>query len=193
MTTKTISIIDDDPGVLEALGVLFASRGYEVDQHTSAKSFLSAPYVSSCIICDVRMPEMTGLDLLREMKAKIDPRPIVILTGHGDIEMAVQAVRLGAFEFFEKPFKHDKLIETIERAESELAQLTELRERVESLTQRQKETLRYLIEGLATKDIALKLGLSPRTVEIHRAFVMSKMNAKSVADLLRTCMRLGWK
>lgn len=190
---KAISIIDDDPGVLDALSVLFASRGYEVAKHTSAKSFLDAPYLRGCIISDVRMPGMTGLDLLRDLKARLDPRPILILTGHGDIEMAVQAVRLGAFEFFEKPFKHDKLLEAIERAENELVELTELRERVESLTQRQKETLRYLIEGLATKDIAIKLGLSPRTVEIHRAFVMSKMNAKSVADLLRTCMRLGWK
>jgi two-component system response regulator FixJ len=191
--TKAISIIDDDPGVLDAISVLFASKGYQVAKHASAKSFLEAPYLSGCVITDVRMPEMTGLDLLREMKAKLDPRPILILTGHGDIEMAVQAVRLGAFEFFEKPFKHDKLLDTIERAESELIEMSELRERIESLTQRQKETLRHLIEGLATKDIAIKLGLSPRTVEIHRAFVMSKMNAKSVADLLRICMRLGWK
>ncbi len=190
---KAISIIDDDPGVLDALATLLSSKGYEVAKHASAKSFFEAPYLAGCVISDVRMPEMTGLDLLREMKAKMDPRPIIVLTGHGDIEMAVQAVRLGAFEFFEKPFKHDKLMQTIERAEAELVGLTELRERVESLTQRQKETLRYLIDGLATKDIALKLGLSPRTVEIHRAFVMSKMNAKSVADLLRTCMRLGWK
>ncbi len=191
--SKKISIIDDDPGVLDALSVLLSSKGYEVAQHASAKSFLDAQYISGVVVSDVRMPEMTGLDLLHEMKTRMDPRPIIILTGHGDIEMAVQAVRLGAFEFFEKPFKHDKLLETIERAETELGELTELRQRVESLTQRQKETLRYLIEGLATKDIALKLGLSPRTVEIHRAFVMSKMNAKSVADLLRTCMRLGWK
>lgn len=190
---KAISIIDDDPGVLDALAVLLSSKGYEVTKHTNAKAFLDAPYIAGCVITDVRMPEMTGLDLMREMKARMDPRPILILTGHGDIEMAVQAVRLGAFEFFEKPFKPDKLLETIQRAEDELEDLNELRERVESLTQRQKETMRYLIEGLATKDIALKLGLSPRTVEIHRAFVMSKMNAKSVADLLRTCMRLGWK
>jgi two-component system, LuxR family, response regulator FixJ len=190
---KTISIVDDDAGVLEALSVLFASRGYTVEKHSSARSFIAAPYVRGPVISDVRMPDMTGLDLLREMKEKLDPRPIIILTGHGDIEMAVQAVRLGAFEFFEKPFNHDKLLGTVERAEQELSELNELRERVESLTQRQKETLRFLIEGLATKDIALKLGLSPRTVEIHRAFVMSKMNAKSVADLLRICMRLGWK
>lgn len=191
--TKAISIIDDDPGVLDSLSILFSSKGYQVARHASAQAFLAADYVSGCVITDVRMPEMTGLDLLRTLKAKMDPRPIVVLTGHGDIEMAVQAVRIGAFEFFEKPFKHDKLIETIERAEVELDQLTELRKRFESLTQRQRETLRYLIEGLATKDIALKLSLSPRTVEIHRAFVMSKMNAKSVADLLRICLRLGWK
>ncbi|MGE0626900.1 MAG: response regulator transcription factor [Hyphomicrobiaceae bacterium] len=191
--TQAISIIDDDPGVLDALSTLFSSKGYEVVTHSSAKSFLNSRYLSGCVISDVRMPEMTGLDLLREMKSQMDPRPIVILTGHGDIEMAVQAVRLGAFEFVEKPFKSDKLMKTVEQAEVVLGELTELRERFESLTQRQKETMRYLIEGLATKDIALKLGLSPRTVEIHRAFVMSKMNAKSVADLLRICMRLGWK
>lgn len=190
---KAISIVDDDPGVLEALSVLLTSKGYEVAKYTSAKAFLAAPFVYGCVVTDVRMPETTGLDLLREMKSKMDLRPILILTGHGDIEMAIQAVRLGAFEFFEKPFKPDKLLAAIDRAEAELRELTELGERVESLTQRQKETLRYLIDGLATKDIALKLGLSPRTVEIHRAFVMSKMNAKSVADLLRTCMRLGWK
>ena len=190
--SQAISIIDDDPGVLDALSTLFTSKGYEVATHTSAKSFLNARYLSGCVISDVRMPEMTGLDLLREMKSEMDPRPIIILTGHGDIEMAVQAVRLGAFEFIEKPFKSEKLLKTIEQAENVLDELTELRERFESLTQRQKETMRYLIEGLATKDIALKLGLSPRTVEIHRAFVMSKMNAKSVADLLRLCMRLGW-
>lgn len=190
---KAINIIDDDPGVLDALSILFESRGYDVSKHESAESFLAAEYTKGCVITDVRMAEMSGLELLQRMKSQMDPRPIVILTGHGDIEMAVQAVRMGAFEFFEKPFKHDRLIETIERAERELEELTELRERIESLTQRQKETLRHLIDGLATKDIALKLGLSPRTVEIHRAFVMSKMNAKSVADLLKTCMRLGWK
>ncbi len=191
--SKSISIIDDDPGVLDSLAVLLGSKGYEVAKYSSARDFLDAAYLPGCVISDVRMPEMTGLDLLREMKAKMDPRPILILTGHGDIEMAVQAVRLGAFEFFEKPFKPDKLLETVGKAEAELEEVEELRERFESLTQRQRETLRYLIDGLATKDIALKLGLSPRTVEIHRAFVMSKMNAKSIADLLRTCMRLGWK
>ena len=190
---QAISIIDDDPGVLDALSTLFNSKGYKVAKHDSAKSFLAAEYLPGCVISDVRMPDMTGLDLLREMKAQMDPRPIVILTAHGDIEMAVQAVRLGAFEFVEKPFKSDKLLKIVEQAEVVLEELTELRERFESLTQRQKETMRFLIEGLATKDIALKLGLSPRTVEIHRAFVMSKMNAKSVADLLRICMRLGWK
>jgi two-component system response regulator FixJ len=190
---SAINIIDDDPGVLGALSALFSSKGYEVAEFSSAKAFLEAPYLSGCIITDVRMPEMTGLELLRELKSQMDPRPVILLTAHGDIEMAVQAVRMGAYEFVEKPFKNDTLLKTIEQAEVVLEELTELRSRFESLTQRQTETMRYLIEGLATKDIALKLGLSPRTVEIHRAFVMSKMNAKSVADLLRTSMRLGWK
>jgi two-component system, LuxR family, response regulator FixJ len=191
--SKAINIIDDDPGVLDAVSALFASKGYETSTHLSAKSFLEAPYLSGCIICDVRMPEMTGLDLLRELKSRTDPRPVILLTAHGDIQMAIQAVRLGAHEFVEKPFKSDRLLGIVEQAETVLTELTELRDRVESLTQRQKETMRFLIEGLATKDIASKLGLSPRTVEIHRAFVMSKMSAKSVADLLRVSMRLGWK
>ena len=191
--TKAITIIDDDPGVLDAISTLFASKGYEVATHLSARSFLDAPYLSGCIITDVRMPQMTGLDLLRELKSRTDPRPIIILTAHGDIEMAIQAVRLGAYEFIEKPFKSDRLLTMVEQAETMLGELTELRDRLEGLTQRQKETMRFLIDGLATKDIAVKLGLSPRTVEIHRAFVMSKMNAKSVADLLRISMRLGWK
>ena len=191
--TKAITIIDDDPGVLDAVSTLFSSKGYETATHLSARSFLDAPYLSGCIITDVRMPQMTGLDLLRELKSRTDPRPVIILTAHGDIEMAIQAVRLGAYEFIEKPFKSDRLLTMVEQAESLLGELTELRDRLEGLTQRQKETMRFLIEGLATKDIAVKLGLSPRTVEIHRAFVMSKMNAKSVADLLRISMRLGWK
>ena len=190
---KAVSIIDDDPGVLDAVSTLFASKGYEVATHLSARKFLAAPYLKGIIITDVRMPEMTGLDLLRELKAGADPRPLIVLTAHGDIEMAIQAVRLGAYEFIEKPFKSDRLLTMVEQAETMLGELTELRDRLEGLTQRQKETMRFLIDGLATKDIAVKLGLSPRTVEIHRAFVMSKMNAKSVADLLRISMRLGWK
>lgn len=190
---KAINIIDDDKGVLDALSALFTSKGYTASTHSSAKAFLTAPFVSGCIISDVRMPEMTGLDLLRELKNRVDPRPVIMITAHGDIEMAIQAVRMGAYDFIEKPFKNDKLLATVLEAEKVLTELTELRDRVDSLTERQKETMRYLIEGMATKDIALKLGLSPRTVEIHRAFVMSKMNAKSVADLLRISMRLGWK
>ena len=191
--SKAINIIDDDKGVLEALSALFTSKGYAVATHTSAKAFLDAPFLSGCIISDVRMPEMTGLDLLRVLKDRIDPRPIILLTAHGEIAMAIQAVRMGAYDFVEKPFKTDKLLATVVEAERVLAELTELRHRVDSLTDRQKETMRFLIDGMATKDIALELGLSPRTVEIHRAFVMSKMNAKSVADLLRVSMRLGWK
>ena len=191
--SKAVNIIDDDPGVLDAVSTLFASKGYDVATHLSAKGFLDAPFLSGCIITDVRMPQMTGLDLLRELKARTDPRPIIMLTAHGDIEMAIQAVRLGAYDFIEKPFKSDRLLAVVEQAEFVLAELTELRDRVDGLTQRQKETMRFLIEGLAPQDLASKLGLSPRTVEIHRAFVMSKMNAKSVADLLRISMRLGWK
>lgn len=191
--SQAVNIIDDDPGVLDSLSLLFESKGYEVARHISALDFLAADYLSGCVISDVRMPEMTGLDLVREMKAQMDPRPIVLLTAHGNIEMAVQAVRMGAYEFVEKPFKSEKLLTIVEQAENVLAELTAFRDRIDSLTQRQKETMRHLLDGLATKDIALKLGLSPRTVEIHRAFVMSKMNARSVADLLRICMRIGWK
>ena len=141
---------------------------------------------------------MTGLDLLRELKSLEDPRPIVLLTGHGDIEMAVQAIKLGAFDFIEKPFNEERLLGSIEKALAAATssleikiQLADLKERYQSLTDRQRDTMHLLIRGLANKEIGLRLSISPRTVEIHGTWVMNKMSARTLTDLVRMGMALG--
>lgn len=196
--TATVSIIDDDPSVLDAIAMLLRTHGHWPASYSSARALLDAPFAPGCIVSDVRMPEMTGLDLLRELKSLEDPRPIVLLTGHGDIEMAVQAIKLGAFDFIEKPFNEERLLGSIEKALAAATssleiklQLADLKERYQSLTDRQRDTMHLLIRGLANKEIGLRLGISPRTVEIHRTWVMNKMSAKTLTDLVRMGMALG--
>jgi two-component system response regulator FixJ len=189
--SKCISIVDDDVAVRDALAILMAANGYEIGAHASAKDFLASPYLWGCVISDLRMPDMSGLDLLQAMKTRNDVRPVILLTGYGDIDLAIQAIRGGAFEFIEKPFNNVELLELVERAAAQDEQLTELRNRYESLTERQRETMSLMATGMPTKEIARTLDLSPRTVEIHRAFVMSKMNAGSLAELVKQSMRLG--
>ena len=146
------------------------------------------------------MPGLSGLDLQRELSDRKSPAPLILITGHGDIEMAVMAIKAGAHDFIEKPFDESRLLASIEDAVSRRGKDAEeemetavLAARVAELSERQRQVMDLAVQGLTNKQIANQLGISPRTVEIHRAFVMSKMNAKSVADLLRTCMRLGWK
>lgn len=192
-----VTIVDDDASVLDALSILLRTHGHGVVSYSSAKDLLAMPAAPGCIICDVRMPEMNGLELLHKLTASGDTRPIILLTGHGDVEMAMRAVKLGAHDFIEKPFKEERLLEAVraglevsERTQAEQAELAELRGRVASLTQRQRETMELLVQGLANKDIAAQLGISPRTVEIYRAWVMSKMGAKSLAELVHMSIRL---
>jgi two-component system response regulator FixJ len=196
--TATVSVIDDDPSVLDAIAMLLRMQGHSPATYSSARALLDAPFAPGCIVSDVRMPEMTGLDLLRDLKARDDPRPIVLLTGHGDIEMAVQAIKLGAFDFIEKPFKDERLLESVDKALAAATsslevklQLADLKERYQSLSDRQRDTMQLLIRGLANKEIGLRLGISPRTVEIHRTWVMNKMSAKTLTDLVRMSMALG--
>jgi two-component system response regulator FixJ len=193
----TVSIIDDDLAVLDAIGMLLRTQGYSPASFPAARAFLDAPFAPGCIVSDVRMPEMTGLDLLRELKVKDDPRPILLLTGHGDIEMAVQAIKMGAFDFIEKPFSDERLLGSVEQALAEASnslevklQLAELKERYQSLTDRQRDTMHLLVRGLANKEIGQRLGISPRTVEIHRTWVMNKMSARTLTDLVRMGMAL---
>lgn len=194
----TVSLIDDEASVLDAVGMLLSTNDYTVACYSDARSFLSAPFAAGCIVSDVRMPGTTGLDLLRNLRSSKDTRPLILLTGHGDVEMAVQAIKLGAYDFIEKPFSNDRLLDgvaqallTAETSHEETLHLQELRERYNSLSERQRDTMRLLIRGLANKEIALQLGISPRTVEVHRTWVMTKMSAKTLVDLVRMAMALG--
>lgn len=195
---ETVSVIDDEASVRDAVAMLLETNGYTVSTYDSVRAFLDAPFAPGAIISDVRMPGATGLDLLRDLQAKEDPRPIILLTGHGDIEMAVQALKIGAFDFIEKPFDMERLLASVAAAVEVSAnslkttlELNELRQRYASLSDRQRDTMHFLVKGLSNKEIAQELGISPRTVEIHRTWVMTRMAAKSMADLVRMGIALG--
>ena len=196
--SKTVSVIDDEASVRDAIAMLLETHGLAVACFDGAAAFLAAPFAAGCIVSDVRMPEISGLDLLRTLQGARDPRPLLLMTGHGDVELAVQAIKLGAFDFVEKPFSNDRLIASVEEAlvasESSLKERIErddLRSKFTSLSDRQRDTMQLLIRGLSNKEIGLQLGISPRTVEIHRTWVMQKMSARSIADLVRMSMALG--
>lgn len=196
--SKTISVIDDEASVRDAVAMLLESHGMAVACYDGAEAFLAAPFTAGCVVSDVRMPDVSGLDLLRKLRATGDPRPLILMTGHGDVELAVQAIKLGAFDFVEKPFSDERLLATVEEAliasESSLKErieLEDLQSKYAALSDRQRDTMQLLIRGLSNKEIGQQLGISPRTVEIHRTWVMTKMSARSIADLVRMAMALG--
>lgn len=196
--SKTVSVIDDEASVRDAVAMLLETHGMTVACYESAADFLKAPFAPGAIVSDVRMPEISGLDLLRTLQGTGDPRPLLLMTGHGDVELAVQAIKLGAFDFVEKPFSNERLVQSVEQAlvasESSLKvrlELDELKARLASLSDRQRDTMQLLIRGLSNKEIGQQLGISPRTVEIHRTWVMTKMSARSIADLVRMGLALG--
>lgn len=192
-----VSVIDDEPSVRDAITLLLETRGYAVESFEGVRSFLAAPMRPGVVVSDVRMPGVTGLDLLRHMQETGDPRPLILLTGHGDIEMAVQALKLGAFDFVEKPFSTERLLAGVEGALDKsqntlrhALELLELKDRYASLSERQRDTMRFLVQGMSNKEIAIQLGISPRTVEIHRTWVMTRMSASSMAELVRMSVAL---
>ncbi len=196
--SDTVAIIDDEASVRDAVSMLLETNGYTVAAYASATEFLNAPFAPGVIVSDVRMPETTGLDLVQRLKSKDDPRPVILLTGHGDIEMAVQALKLGAYDFIEKPFELDRLLSSVASAIKTSVtslkttlELQELKGRYGSLSERQRDTMHLLIRGMSNKEIGLELGISPRTVEIHRTWVMTRMQAKSMAELVRMGLALG--
>ncbi len=196
--SKTVSIIDDEASVRDAVAMLLETHGLTVACYDGAEAFLAAPFAAGCIVSDVRMPDVSGLDLLRKLQSEGDPRPVLLMTGHGDVELAVQAIKLGAFDFVEKPFSNERLIASVEEAlvasESSLKErleLDDLKSKFAGLSDRQRDTMQLLIRGLSNKEIGQQLGISPRTVEIHRTWVMTKMSARSIADLVRMAMALG--
>lgn len=192
--TYPIYVVDDDADVRDSLRVLLESNGYRVVDYPSARLFLDA-YDSSttgCLVTDIRMPDMDGLSLQRHLLEQGHILPVIIMTGHGDVPLAVRAMKAGAIDFIEKPFEEETLIFGIQRA-LELSRQTTEKQRVNeaaafllaSLTGREREVLDLLVLGKANKVIANDLGISPRTVEIHRGHVMEKLKAKSLSDLVR--------
>jgi two-component system response regulator FixJ len=195
----TVALIDDDEAVLRSLQLLLRNRGIEVHCFGSAEDFLEGLERRSfrCIVCDVRMPGLTGLDLQQELKRRRNITPLILITGHGDIAMAVRAIKEGALDFIEKPFDDERLVASIAAAEEKGQQQAvgdthraELQARFAELSPRERQVMALVAEGLANKEIALRLEISPRTVESYRAWVMEKMGASNLADLVRKAMML---
>jgi len=192
-----VFIVDDDEGVRSSLRLLIKSIGLAATAFGSAREFLDKhnPTQPGCLVLDVRMPQMSGLELQEQLNRQGAMIPVIFITGHGDVPMAVEAMQAGAFDFLEKPFRDQDLIDRIQRAlEKDRANrtlLTErslIRERLESLTPREREVLDMVAGGKPNKIMAADLGVSQRTVEIHRARVMEKMGASSLAQLVRMVM-----
>ena len=195
----TVFIVDDDDAVRSSLRLLLKSVGLQATAFPSARDYLAAwdPDQPGCLVLDVRMPGMSGLELQEELNRRGAIVPVIFITGHGDIPMAVEAMQHGAFDFLQKPFRDQDLIDRIQKAtERDAANRAQLREkeqiriRYESLTPREREVLTLVTAGKANKVMAGDLGVSQRTVEIHRARVMEKMHAASLAQLVRMVMDL---
>jgi len=196
----TVFVVDDDEAVRDALRLLIASVGLAVETFATAGELLAAvdAQTRGCLVLDVRMPGMSGLELQERLSAMGAVLPIIFITGHGDVPMAVRAMKAGALDFLLKPFHDQNLLDRIHQALDrdrdevrELERRAALRERAATLTPREREVLDAVVEGHANKVIAGRLGLSQRTVEIHRAKVMEKMQASSLADLVRMSLRLA--
>lgn len=202
MTQKTASVfvVDDDDAVRNSLRLLLKSVGLPTVAFASAREYLDSwhPAQPGCLVLDVRMPGMSGLELQEELNRRGAIIPVIFISGHGDIPMAVEAIQHGAFDFLQKPFRDQDLIDRVQRAlaadqanRQSLAQRDLLRQRYESLTPREQEVMALVTKGKANKVMAGDLDISQRTVEIHRARVMEKMGAQSLAQLVRMVMDLG--
>lgn len=194
-----VHILDDEEAVRKSLAFLLVTAGFAVRMHDSATSFLeAAPGIGrACLVTDLKMPDMSGLELLERLNAKGLRVPAVVITGHGDVPMAVAAMKAGAVDFIEKPFEDEVLIDAVRRAARRLdpaesdSDLLDLRARFECLSEREQQVLAAVVAGLPNKVIAHDLAISPRTVEVHRANIMSKMQARSLAELVRMTITLG--
>lgn len=194
-----VHIVDDEEPVRNSLAFLLGTSGFAVRTHESATAFLAEAggIRNGCLITDLRMPDMDGVELLRQLKLAGAMLPTIVITGHGDVQMAVEAMKNGALDFIEKPFSEDVLIESIRKAVAQASEnvrseteLEAVRQRLESLSERERQVLRGVVAGQANKTIAYDLGISPRTVEVYRAGLMGKMQARSLADLVRMVMPL---
>ena len=195
-----VFVIDDDASVRDAVKRLIASVGLRVETFGSTREFLAAkrPDVPACLVLDVRLPDVSGLEFQRDLAALDFQIPIIFITGHADIPMTVRAMKAGAVEFLTKPFRGQELLDAVQEAIakdraawSERAQMAELRGRYDTLTPREKEVLKLVASGLLNKQVGAELGTSELTVKTHRGRVMEKMGADSLADLVRMSERLN--
>jgi len=193
-------VIDDDDAVRQSLEFLLKTAGVKVRAFESGKAFLDVlPDIrSGCVLTDVRMPEITGIDVLKKVKEVNPDLPVIVITGHGDISLAVEAMKIGAVDFLEKPFDDDQLLVSVRAALSQdadagkrKAELADINDKLAALSNRERQVLEGLVVGNANKTIAFDLGISPRTVEIYRANLMTKMSANSLSDLVRMAMMAG--
>ena len=197
---RVVFIIDDDAAMRETLGSLFRSVGLQVELFGSAREFaqIKMPDAASCLVLDIRLPGVSGLDFQAELVDAGIRIPIIFMTGHGDIPMSVQAMKAGAVDFLTKPFRDQQMLDAVVRAlerdqkrrDSEKV-VAELRVRFDSLTSREKEVIAFVVDGLLNKQIAAKLGVSEITVKVHRVNMMRKMKARSVIDLVGMADLLG--
>jgi len=195
-----IYVVDDDEAVRQSLEFLLKTANMTVRGFDSAQAFLDvlSEVRFGCVITDVRMPEITGIDLLKRVKETKPELPVIVITGHGDIALAVEAMKIGAIDFLEKPFDDDHLLVAVRSAldkEADAvkrsAEVTEIHDKLAALSNRERQVLEGLVAGHANKNIAFDLGISPRTVEIYRANLMTKMGANSLSDLVRMAMTAG--
>jgi len=190
----TVYVIDDDVAVRESLEFLLRTAGITVRGFESASAFLNhLPQVKTgCIVTDIRMPDITGIDLLKRVKERSPHIPVIVITGHGDVPLAVEAMKFGAADFLEKPFDDKVLLDAVRAAldtgadvSRHKADIAQIHDKLAALSQRERQVLEGLVAGGANKTIAFNLGISPRTVEIYRANLMTKMEANSLSDLVR--------
>lgn len=198
----TVHIVDDEEPVRKSLAFMLTMNGFAVRVHESATNFLQfAPSIrNGVLITDLRMPDMSGVDLIRKLIATRAKIPSIVITGHGDIPMAVEAMKAGAIDFIEKPFEDTVIVDAIQRAAEQFSDksaesvddMTEVQGRLQSLSERERQVLAAVVAGLPNKSIAYDLDISPRTVEVHRANVMAKMKAKSLPQLVRMAIAAGF-
>ena len=195
-----VYVVDDDDAMRDSLAFLLGAAGFHVVPFETARGFLDAlPTLDlGCVVSDVRMPDIDGIELLKRLKASGSLFPVVIMTGHGDVPLAVEAMKLGAVDFVEKPFEDDRLIGMIETALTQAepglrseAITIEIQSRIATLSPRERQVLDGLIAGLSNKLIAREYDISPRTIEVYRANVMTKMQVASLSELVRLAMRGG--
>ena len=195
-----VHVIDDDEAMRQSLAFLLGTVGMEVQTYESAVAFLEvAPTVKAgCVITDVRMPGLSGVDLLRQLRERKLGIPVIVITGHGDVALAVEATKIGAMDFLEKPFDDEALLASVRSALNQLdqdqkrqAERSDIEARLASLSNRERDVLQGLVAGLANKQITYDLGISPRTIEIYRANLMTKMQAASLSDLVRMALIAG--